>query len=171
MPAYTLYTFIYLHIPSYTFIYPYTSKHFHIPWGPTWDLEMAITRAAGRFPRWEFDTMLLSMSQWARHTQKAPKIIQIISFKGSRGRPPGKILLLIRAPIRAWWSAPINAWWTSYSLLSTNQLGNYKTSEKRCVERRDQRATRKWDKGHMCLCSYTPFWINRDPYSHTYLVG
>ena len=29
--------------------------------------------------------MVLSMDQWAHHTQKASKIIKIISFKGSRG--------------------------------------------------------------------------------------
>ena len=29
--------------------------------------------------------MVLDMSQWPRYTQKAPNIIKIMSFKGSRG--------------------------------------------------------------------------------------
>ena len=45
---------------------------------------MVITRAAERFPESEFDTMILSMSPRARYTQRAPKIIKIISFKVSR---------------------------------------------------------------------------------------
>ena len=34
-----------------------------------------------------------------------------MSFKGSRGCPPGVTILLIGAPIKAWWDAPIKAWW------------------------------------------------------------
>ena len=45
---------------------------------------MIISRAAG-FPKVKIDTMVISVSQGHRYTQKAPKIIKLISFKGSRG--------------------------------------------------------------------------------------
>ena len=40
--------------------------------------------AVGRFPKWEFDTMVLNMSKRAWWTQKAPRTIKTKGFKGLR---------------------------------------------------------------------------------------
>ena len=45
---------------------------------------MVISRAVERFPKSIFDTMVLSMSQRHWYTQKAPKIIEVMIFTGSR---------------------------------------------------------------------------------------
>ena len=75
---------------------------------------MLISQGPGRFQRWEFDTMLLSMSPRAWYTQRAPRIFRIMSFKRSREDPWRHILfigpLLIGSPIKAWRSAAIKAW-------------------------------------------------------------
>ena len=95
----------YFHIPSNSLIYPhiptYTSKSPKLTtWGPTWDTKMAISRAPARFQKWEFDTMILSMSQWARYTQQsAPNIIEITSFKKpGEASPKGYNLIHNRSP-------------------------------------------------------------------------
>ena len=51
----------------------------------TWDTKVFISLAVGRFPEWEFETMLLGMSKRVWWVQKAPRIIQIMGFKGLRG--------------------------------------------------------------------------------------
>ena len=51
----------------------------------TWDTKLVISHAAGRFPKWEFDTMVLGMSKKVWWAQKTPRIIQIGAFKGLRG--------------------------------------------------------------------------------------
>ena len=94
--------------PSYTFIHPLLGI-----WGPTRDPKMAITQAAERFQKWEFDTMVLSMSQQAWYSQKATiiiKINKIQKFERVCGTVLAVYILLIGAPIKAWWSAPIKAW-------------------------------------------------------------
>ena len=45
---------------------------------------MVISQAAGRFPKWEFDTMVLGMSKSVWWIQKTPRIIKIGGFKGLR---------------------------------------------------------------------------------------
>ena len=42
---------------------------------------MVISHAGGRFPKWEFDTMVLGMSKRVWWTEKAPIIIKIRGFK------------------------------------------------------------------------------------------
>ena len=37
------------------------------------------------------------------YTQRVSKVIKIFSFKGSREDPPRGIIVLIGAPIKAWW--------------------------------------------------------------------
>ena len=59
-----------------------------LTWAPTWDPKIVLSRAAGRFPQSEFDTMIPSMFPSASYTQRGSKIIQIISFKRSRGGSP-----------------------------------------------------------------------------------
>ena len=41
----------------------------------TWDTKVVISRAVGRFPKWELDTMVLSMSKTVWRIQKAPRIV------------------------------------------------------------------------------------------------
>ena len=60
---------------------------------------MVISLAVGRFPKWEFDTMVLGMSVRGWWTQKGPRIIKIIGFKGlgefaKVERPNNRALLL-----------------------------------------------------------------------------
>ena len=56
-------------------------------WTPTWDTKVGISRAVGCLQKWEFDTMVLSMSRRARYTQNAPKLIKIRGSKGLRAGP------------------------------------------------------------------------------------
>ena len=67
--------------------------------------KMVISRAPGRFPKWEFDTMLVNMSPRASYSQSAPKIIE------RESRVPKLIpsLLLLRLLLRILlrgWSPP-----------------------------------------------------------------
>ena len=48
-------------------------------WTPTCDLKVVVSLATGRFPKREFDTMVLSISQRAQYTQKAPKIMKMMN--------------------------------------------------------------------------------------------
>ena len=48
----------------------------------TGDTNVVISQAVGRFPKWEFDTIVLGMSQRVWYTQKALKLIKIRAFKG-----------------------------------------------------------------------------------------
>ena len=57
---------------------------------PTWDLTVFISRAVGRFPKLEFDTMVPSMSKRFWYTQKAPKLIKMVGLKGLRGITKGE---------------------------------------------------------------------------------
>ena len=87
------YSCIYLHTPAFTVIYPhippYTYKYPILRiWGPTWDSKIVISQAPGRFQKWEFDTMRLSMFPWTSRIQKESKIIEIKDFEGSKA-PPG----------------------------------------------------------------------------------
>ena len=53
-----------------------------------------ISQAVGRFPKWEFDTMVLGMSERVWWTQKAPRIIQIGGFKELRGSLKLHVLII-----------------------------------------------------------------------------
>ena len=61
---------------------------------------MVISRAASRFKKFEFDTMLVSMFTRAAQTQGS-KIIEIMSFEGSREGPSGVTIPSIGSLIRA----------------------------------------------------------------------
>ena len=64
---------------------------------------MVISWATGRFPRGEFDTMLVSMSPRAPLNQRCPKTIKFISFEGSVAILQGSRIyyILIGPPIIA----------------------------------------------------------------------
>ena len=57
-------------------------------WGEKWALKTIIYRDIGRFPKWEFDTMLVNMSPRAAHIRKESKVIKIMSVDGSGESPP-----------------------------------------------------------------------------------
>ena len=69
----------------------------------TRDTKVVISQAAGRLPKWEFDTMALGMSKRVWWDQKAPRIIKIRTSKGLREvtkvAHPNNRALLIRLPI------------------------------------------------------------------------
>ena len=56
-----------------------------LTWPPTWDPKVVTSWAIERFLKWEFDTMILSMSPRARYIHGGSQIIKIISFKRLRG--------------------------------------------------------------------------------------
>ena len=71
----------------------------------TWDLKVIISRAAVHLVEWEFDMLVPGMSKrvW---TQKAPRIIEIKSFKGLEGvtkvaHPNYRALLI--GLVYTWW--------------------------------------------------------------------
>ena len=57
--------------------------------GATGDSKVVISRPPGRFPKWEFGTMLVSMLSRAAPRQQGPKIMKLLSYKGSRGSSGG----------------------------------------------------------------------------------
>ena len=76
---YTSYTSIYFHIP------PYASKHPILGiWKPTWDPKIVISQPPERFQKWEFATMLPSMSPKGLVHPKGGQLYLFMSFKGSR---------------------------------------------------------------------------------------
>ena len=58
------------------------------------------------------DTMILSMSPRARYTQKAPKILKIMTVKGSKGGLLELTFLLMGPLLKLGGSCPIKAWWS-----------------------------------------------------------
>ena len=53
-------------------------------WVITWDTKVVISLAVGGFLKWEFDTMVLSMSKRVSRTPKAPRFIKIEGLKELR---------------------------------------------------------------------------------------
>ena len=49
---------------------------------PTWNTKVVISLAVGRFPKWEFDTMVLGISKRVWWVQKASRIIKTMVLKG-----------------------------------------------------------------------------------------
>ena len=48
---------------------------------------MIISQAVGRLVKLEFDTLVLGMSKWIWRTEKAPRIIEIVTRKPTMGIP------------------------------------------------------------------------------------
>ena len=62
--------------------------------GEKWDPQMVISRAPGRFPKSELDTMLVNMLPRASTTQKRSKMIKIMSFEAPRTPREKPVILL-----------------------------------------------------------------------------